>query len=496
MKNERNSMIDDIIVSMNRHTENVAFVIKGREYTYGELKEWVCSIVAILPFENKRVGIIGEDSIQTYAAILAVLLSGNTYVILHPSYPVERNRKIVESADVAKVLGYGPKPDYLDENLYLPIAECKKTEKLENLAARGDFGSYAYIIFTSGSTGEPKGVPISRSNLDAFYRAYSALDWNLDESDRMLQMFELTFDVSVVSFLYPLTLGASIYTVGYTDIKHFKVVSLLEEDALTCAAVTPSLLQLLSPYFEDIRFPKLKYLILTAEASQTEVVMKFRSCAPNAEFINLYGPTESTIFCCVYRLPEQAVKEHNGMVAIGKPFMDTVTLIADENGKQVPPGQQGELLVSGPQVMDGYLNRPDKTEEAFFKLESGERFYRTGDLCVMDEEGDLYYCGRKDHQVKIQGFRIELSEIEYAAKKYFNFTRNVVAVTYSRKGAGDAIALAVEGKEIVSADDLKSHLRLELPYYMIPSEILCIGKFPINNSNKIDRNEVKKLLNL
>ena len=131
----------------------------------------------------------------------------------------------------------------------------------------------AYIIFTSGSTGEPKGVPISRRNLNAFYTAYHRLGWQLDENDRMLQMFELTFDVSIVSFLYPLTLGACIYTVSPEGVKYINVIETLEKYDLTFAAVAPSLLQLLRPYFPEIHLPALRYLVVTAEASDAELLL-------------------------------------------------------------------------------------------------------------------------------------------------------------------------------------------------------------------------------
>lgn len=134
-------------------------------------------------------------------------------------------------------------------------------------------------------------------------------------------MFELTFDVSVVSLLYPLTLGAAVYTVGHQDVKHFKVFELLEKYQLTFATVTPSLLQLLSPYFDEINLPSLKYLGVSAEASQIELLERFRKSAPNATFINLYGPTEATIYCTCYRIPaSDKCKHYNGMVAIGNHF--------------------------------------------------------------------------------------------------------------------------------------------------------------------------------
>ena len=493
MNTFKNLMIRDIICSLENYSERTAFVIQDKEYTYSEVRQIIQSVIYSIPFQNKRIGIVGENDIHTYASILAVLISGNTYVILHPSYPDERNRKIIASADIDIVLGCGEKPDYLTGISYNSVDRLPEADIDRALTEKGSAESEAYIIFTSGSTGEPKGVPISRLNLDAFYTAYTKLNWNLDEKDRMLQMFELTFDVSVVSFLYPLTLGATVYTVGHKEIKHFKVVELLEEQALTYATVTPSLLQLLSPYFEDIHLPHLKYLIVTAEASQVDVITKFRSCAPNATFINLYGPTEATIYCCAYNIPLNNVKAYNGMIAIGRSFAGTEIQIVDENGEQVRQGEQGELLVCGQQVMNGYLDNLQKTQDAIIEMHDGKRFYKTGDLCYLDEEGDIFYCGRKDHQVKIQGFRVELSEIENTARKILKHSRNILAVAYNQNGSGNSIALVIEGKDDVDTEGLKLSLSRELPYYMIPREIKFLDKIPVNNSNKIDRTQIKRL---
>mgnify|MGYP000113805659 FL=1 len=209
----------------------------------------------------------------------------------------------------------------------------------------------------------------------------------------MLQLFELTFDVSVVSFLYPLTLGACIYTVSPEGVKYINVIDILEKYRLTFAAVAPSLLQLLLPYFPEIQLPELKHLVVTAEASDIELLSAFRKCAPNARFMNLYGPTEGTIYCTAYPIPASACMHHHGMAAIGKPFDGIDTLILDEEGKPLPAGETGELWISGDQIMAGYWNAPDKSKECLVQVPDGKIYYRTGDLCRKDTDGDIIYCG-------------------------------------------------------------------------------------------------------
>ena len=300
MEKDQKDMISEIIEAFEKYAGHQAFVINNITYTYRQLSETVYKVSTLINNrEDKIIGIIAEDRLETYASILAVLISGKTYVILHPAYPRHRNRKIAELADIHLILYT---KDIRVLNLDTEHIDFICTSELQEVVPsssgiHSEKNENAYIIFTSGSTGEPKGVPISRNNLNAFYNAYSHLDWQLDENDRMLQMFELTFDVSIVSFLFPLTIGACIYTVSPEGVKYINVIEILEKYNLTFAAVAPSLLQLLLPYFSEIQLPELKYLIVTAEASDVELLSAFRACAPNASFVTLYGDNTHSARC-------------------------------------------------------------------------------------------------------------------------------------------------------------------------------------------------------
>mgnify|MGYP005913627705 FL=1 len=487
------NILKDIVRSAGMYPGKTAFVIDGIAYSYKELFACVNGIHAFLDGrEEEVIGVVAENRTETYAAILAVLLSGKTYVILHPHYPDNRNNKIREAGDIGVVL-YADECDMakaMPESVaFVSTRELRGEEHAEYNYGSGD--TKAYIIFTSGSTGEPKGVPITRDNLNVFYTAYSALGWNLGADDRMLQMFELTFDVSVVSTLFPLTVGAAIYTVGPGEMKYTKVYELLEDERLTFAAIAPSLLQFLSPYFDEIRLPDLKYLIVTAEAAQADVLARFRACAPNAEFVNLYGPTEATIYCTAYRIPREECKHYHGMIAIGRPFEEMEVVIADADGQALNTGEKGELWVSGPQVMAGYWKDREKSEQVLVR-HNGRVFYKTGDLCYMDADGDIIYCGRKDYQVKVQGFRVELNEIEYTARKFYREEKNVVVVAKKDDDGGCQLHLFIEAAEC-DTPSLLEFMKMHLPVYMLPARVHCLEVFPLGTSNKIDR---KKLLSL
>lgn len=489
-------MIDDIMNTFKKYAENPAFVINDITYTYRELSETVYRISTLInEREEKTIGIVAENKLETYASILAVLISGKTYVILHPAYPKHRNKKIAELADIHLVL-YTKNIRVLNldtQNVdFICTSDLQETIPSPS-ATHTDKNGNAYIIFTSGSTGEPKGVPISRRNLNTFYVAYNQLGWQLDENDRMLQMFELTFDVSIVSFLYPLTIGACVYTVSPEGVKYINVIETLEKYNLTFAAVAPSLLQLLLPYFPEIQLPELKYLVVTAEASDVELLSAFRACAPNASFVNLYGPTEGTIYCTAYPIPNTLCKHHNGMIAIGKPFAGIDVLIMDSNATPVSTGETGELWISGMQVMNGYWNSPEKTQECLTEGPDGKIYYKTGDLCQIDADGDIIYCGRKDSQIKLQGFRIELSEIEHVVKNYFNNECKAIVLPKYGENNQCELHLVVE-KVHLDKQQIEEHMNSRLPFYMIPKYIHCMEHFPLNTSNKTDRKKILELI--
>ena len=489
-------MLAAIVRASNRHAMRPALVIDDRTYTYQELFGLAGSICETLRnLKEDIIGITAENRMETYASILAVLLSGKTYVMLHPDYPAERNCRIARQSGIGLLLYSGENGDILPPDISagrVCISSHRQTSNSGVVTYDVNPDVPAYIIFTSGSTGEPKGVPISRRNLNAFYKAYRALGWELDESDRMLQMFELTFDVSVVSTLYPLTLGASVYTVGTSKLKYMRVYELMEDEELTFVAMPPSLLQFLSPYFGEIHVPKLKYLIVTAEAANADLLQRFRACAPNAEFVNLYGPTEATIYCTAYRIPPEGCKQHNGMIAIGHPFTGIDTMIMDENETPVQTGEQGELWVSGEQVMRGYWQDEEKSRQVFARF-NGKKYYKTGDLCSVDPDGDIIYRGRKDYQVKVQGFRVELSEIEYRTKKFFPNETNAVVVPKKEDDGGCQLHLFV-GTTSHERDALLHYLKEHLPVYMIPTAIHFLEEFPLNTSGKIDRKALTTLI--
>jgi D-alanine--poly(phosphoribitol) ligase subunit 1 len=475
---------------------NNAFCIADKHYTYVDLAQHISKIREAVQFSNKKaksnVGLVANDDIETYASIFAIWLEGCAYVPLHPHQPAERSLEIISQADIDLVISSGSNNTFSTVEV-IDSTKLKFTELRLQPKPTGD-EALAYILFTSGSTGKPKGVQITRNNVAAFMRSFWETGIHITETDRCLQAFDLTFDVSVQCYLVPLTRGACTYTIPHDQIKYSYVYGLLEDHKLTFSAMAPSMVRYLRPYFEEINIPSMRYNILTAEASPVDLVVEWIKCFPNAEIYNFYGPTEATIYCTWYECKRDGnIKQLNGMLSIGKAMPGLNAVIIDDEKNILGVNQKGELCMSGPQLTPGYWKNEEKNAASFFEIEFEgvmTRFYKTGDSCYRDDDGDIMLAGRLDYQVKIQGYRIELGEIEYHARECLK-GRNAVAVAFENKTGNTEIALFIEDISTSPAAVLE-YLKSKLPYYMLPKEILPNEQFPLNTNGKVDRVVLKK----
>jgi len=479
--------------SFVQHRDRTALRIDGEYYSYRELQRRTLAIQSLLDTAAHQplIGVGADDSIDTYASVLAILRTGRAFVPINPHHPVERNANILEQAGVKTLLvASEPLSALLSTIDGLTLIQTKDRQLIGRAPelTKCATDDLAYLLFTSGSTGAPKGVPISRGNLSAFLDALDASGHGLTETDRVLQMFDLTFDFSVASYLAPLTKGSSVYTVPSTRAKFAEVYRLLEEEGLTVAPMVPSILNYLRPYFSDIQLPKLRLTILCGEALFADVADEWARCAPASRIANFYGPTEATVFAMVYEWIPGRGKTYNGIVSIGRPMNLNMVLVVDSDLQPVRVGEKGELCLAGPQVTNGYWHDAVRSADAFFgrNLAGVEcRFYRTGDIVSADAEGDHYFRGRMGTQIKLEGFRVELGEIEYHARTAAQGCECVV-IPHPDKSGSIELNLIVENYRGDPKTILTS-LRARVPTYMVPKRALSVEKLPMNLNGKIDR---------
>ncbi len=479
-------LLNTIKQNITNFKDNLAFYIEDQSYLYKDFKEKITGIQQELIrkniSKNDFVIVHTYNDLETYATILAVWFSGATFVPINPKHPKERNERILTQIPVSLQISSNQN----DKN-------CLYTKGLQantKIINQSFSEQILYILFTSGSTGTPKGVPISHKNLDAFIGNFNA-EFNLNNTDKFLQIYDLTFDASVHCYVLPLFLGASIFTVSPNKIKYLEAYKLLEKHQLTFAKFPPSVLVYLKPFFNRITLPKLRYSLLGGESLPENLAKAWQKCLPNGEIYNVYGPTEATINTHIFNFTKKYTpnKNYNGIVAIGKTFGTNKAFVIDQNNIIVGKNSKGELCLLGNQITNGYFKNVKKNKQAFF-IKNQQQVYKTGDLVLQDKDGDYLYCGRIDNQIQIQGYRVELSEIEQIARK-FNQQNNIAVISKKNKFNIAEIYVFTE-KLSVETSDLHQFLQNNLPNYMLPAKIVNLDKFPLTAGGKIDYNTLKK----
>ncbi|WP_175502242.1 amino acid adenylation domain-containing protein [Cytobacillus oceanisediminis] len=515
---EINYLHDWFLQSARNYPDNYALCIENIKYTYKQLdiesKELSYKLIVGLGYKPTKVGVYAGVSKTNYISILCALRSGATYVPLNPKYGDERIINMIESSNLdaiiideqsINVFNYIlPKLKNRPHLLFLgsKITEYKEFTKLKNenhIDKRigynlDDNNNYAYLLFTSGSTGKPKGVPITHENVN-YFLSYNLKRYRLSQDDRVSQFFDRTFDLSIFDIFLAWGSGACLFPLKESDL--FFPWKFIKKNNITVWFSVPSVITLMRKVLshKNVKLCSLRWSLFCGEALPSKSVEFWREIAPNSIIENLYGPTELTIACSAYRWNDDSSKKEclNGLVPIGKIYNGLDFVLVDENN--VISNTKGELCVTGPQMFLGYLD-PDNNKNRFFLNEDNtsiKKFYRTGDLVKLSESGNLLYIGRLDNQVKVKGYRVELSEIEAIARE-FNGVVDVVALHKKCTNNSDEyLAVFVIGN-LLNIDLLKAHLKGKLPHFMMPQRINKIDSFPLTSNGKIDRQKLLLLL--
>jgi amino acid adenylation domain-containing protein len=509
--------------SLRLYPQNIALELGKQRLTYQELWARAARITHALNDSlgdsSPVVSILANRSVTAYAGIIGTLASGRGYVPLNPKFPAERNLAMLnashcgalivgaECASVAQPLleQFGRPIIVLtpDEGFRLDAPDAITVLSSDDMRASAEpvdpdvsRDATAYLLFTSGSTGVPKGVPVTQGNVCA-YLEYTGKRYQLTPQDRCSQNFDLTFDLSVHDLFLCWDAGATLCPFP-ADAAICPAV-FVDEFQLTVWFSVPSVALFASKLglLEPAAFPTLRWSLFCGEALTAATAAAWQEAAGNSILENLYGPTEATIAITHYRWDRQHSMEQslNGVVPIGVPFSGQQCRVVNDDLSLAVAGEPGELCLGGSQVAPGYLDNPEKTAQQFIHLPGVEgRWYRTGDLVRIDPAGCIYYLGRRDHQVKINGYRVELQEIDLVLREAAD-TELAVAIPWPVEGGSAAGIVAVLWGTNSSQDaEILAACARKLPKYMVPGRIHRLREVPLNANGKIDRGQIAAIL--
>lgn len=443
-----------------------ALDIDGAVLSYGQLSaaadQYASACDATLP-PGARVALVGQRHADTYAALLGILRSGRSYVPLHTDHPPERWQQVMQRAQVAALFD----------------ARNSTAFRTVDIADPAHAVGEAYVMFTSGSTGGPKGVPVLRRHVAA-YLAHALGHFGITERDRCTQLFSLAFDLSVHDLF--VTWGSGACLCVSAEATGLRTAAHVQRAGITTWFSVPSLIDLLARMraLPPGGLPHLERSFFCGEALRWDQVQRWSQAAINSSITNLYGPTEATI--AVFEQVVEPPYPASGTVPIGRPFAGSTAKV---NGG----GTEGELILGGPQVTEGYLGDP-AARTNFMRGSNGDTmWYATGDRVRCDPSGIYHFLGRMDDQVKVQGHRVEPSEVDHVLHPLLQGCTSVT-VAVDRSGAMRLVTF-IDGP--ADAVALLHALRERLPSYMMPEAIRVLERFPLNPNGKVDKRALKEL---
>jgi len=404
------------------------------------------------------------------------------------SYETSLNILVPDTDELDDLDKRQPKHNFFTKEDLAPAHEWKPTAV--------DPSALGYLLFTSGSTGQPKGVMVSHRNVTHFVDAMVER-YSITEQDRFSQTFDLTFDLSAFDMFVAWERGACVCCPTQQEklfpAKYINSQRISIWFSVPSTAVMMKKLRMLKPD----KFPSIRFSLFCGEALPLDVAEAFQQAAPASVVENLYGPTELTIACTLYTYDSQKTPgdAKHGIVPIGDAYPQMEYLIVDDELRAMSPGQAGELLMTGPQLSLGYWEDAEKTDAAFVKPPGVEDiYYRTGDRVVRREPGaPLLYLGRIDNQIKVQGYRVELGEIEAVIREQAEVDI-AVAIGFPVGLTGAEGIVAFVSKAGADLAGIRVGIQRRLPSYMQPSEIRHVEEFPLNANGKVDRNALLKIL--
>jgi amino acid adenylation domain-containing protein len=521
----QSSLVSGFLRSVRKRPGGAALELGEEVYTYERLWQYAGAITGCLrerlaPSETV-VAVLANRSVAAYGGILGILASGRGYVPLNPKFPLERTLVMLQASGCETLVvgrecaaslqallpriqqrltiitadeDWDPGVISGSQHRFVSARELSKTADPADPMVADD--ATAYLLFTSGSTGVPKGVAVSQANVRA-YMNYAGKRFGINADDRCSQNFDLTFDLSVHDLFTCWNAGATLCP--YAE-QTLTPATLIDEKAITVWFSVPAVAMFASKVGLLIprAFPSLRWSLFCGEALSSSLATAWQAAANNSILENLYGPTEATIAITAYRWdpatsPAECV---SGLVPIGWPYEGQQVCVIDERFGPVQPGTTGELCLGGSQVTGGYWNDPEKTARSFIRLAHtrDKIWYRTGDFVRQDERGCIFYLGRSDFQVKVNGYRVELQEIDLALRQAAG-TELAVAIPWPvSNGSATGVVGVLSASDPAQDEKILAICASRLPRYMVPQRIFHFHELPLNVNGKIDRGKITQMI--
>ncbi|WP_281164502.1 D-alanine--poly(phosphoribitol) ligase subunit DltA [Liquorilactobacillus sicerae] len=500
------TLVTKLINALQINDQNIVYTEQQKNHTYHELKAKVFRFADFLTtnYPNSRpILVFGDHQFEMIVTFLGCVLTGHPYIPVDSASGIERIKSILTTADPQAILlisdfpftqtYLGNRPLINRQQLQQIFQQPESTFQPKRIAEQTPF----YILFTSGTTGSPKGVPISHANLNLFLEWLLSPTFSIPEKANFLGQVPYSFDVSNMYWLPAILRGGTIKALFHQEVENFaSLFQRLPQLDLDVFVGTPSLAEmlLLSQDFCQAKMPHLKLFLLCGEELTVKLATKLTKRFPQSRIFNTYGPTEATVAVSAWQVQPEKISTVKRL-PLGTAEPQVKLLVCDDHQLPVPTGQPGEIIISGPCVSAGYLNNPQKTKAAFFTL-NDQPAYHTGDLGYFDQAGLLNYLGRKDFQIKLHGFRIELDEVRAALEQSSLIKQAVAIPKYgSDRRPSHLVGLIIPTDSTADHQSLIKQIRQDLAGkimpYMLPSQFIFQRSFPLSPNGKID---VKRLI--
>lgn len=521
--NLNSNLKEALLGAFNQYKNKIAIKTSNEDISYNELYKRSISIADFISTNKyKKVAILGYRSVNVYAVILAAIFANQTYVPLNPRFPVKRTIEMILDSGVDAIIvckecaAYLKKllkeakidkdviveasdeiceQDFSKESSYnitrLSFTASNKTEIGESSKIDFDENKPIYVIYTSGTTGKAKGVIVS------YFHFFSYIEkilnyYNFNENDVFSQMSEITFDLSLQDLCSSILSGGTLIPIPKEYL--FCPAPIISKFKITVFHAVPYVISMLKKMemLEPELMNSIRISIFVGEPLWYEQVRDWIKSCPNSIVYNTYGPTETTVIIMRYKVYDPKtmtidnLQDLEGVVPLGTTFPRAKAGIFNDYNVELAKNEIGQIYLAGDQVGLGYLNSKEKTNEAFLNLD-GTLWYKTGDNGYVDDNGNFIFKGRRDDQVKINGFRVDLLEIDEKLRLASKRRAISIPLRNELNQITNLVAAVEGGEDNKIKDDIVSTLKNYLPFYMQVHDIVFINEFPVNYNGKLDR---------